>query len=340
MSHSNERAEKVCLNCGTAPLFDRYCQHCGQENAEPRQTLGHLIAHFFADVTHFDGKFFSTLKLLLLKPGFLSSEYVKGRRTKYLDPIRMYLFISAIFFVLVYSRFGDTEQINRKDAAAIHFMDSTRAAEQSERNAVTFELISQPGIDKQMSLMDLPDMLEHGTAYYDSVQLSLPESRRRNFFQRYLDHEIIGIYQTYDTNPYNFIPNAFNLFIHSFSKLFFISLPLFAFFLWLLYVRRRKQWYYVSHAIFTLHYYSVSFILLAALLLIYEIPMVSIEVCSVIAGIITVILVAYLYIAMLRYYGQHWFKTLVKFLLLSFINSVAMILLLTVMFVNAVIHAH
>src|SRR6202012_4343239 len=81
----------------------RYCHVCGQENLEPKETVWHLVQHFFNDITHFDGKFFSTVKYLLRKPGFLSREYMLGRRVTYLNPIRMYVFTSAIFFIILFS---------------------------------------------------------------------------------------------------------------------------------------------------------------------------------------------------------------------------------------------
>ena len=102
MSHLKERKEKNCLNCQTE-VVGRYCHHCGQQNLEPKETVWHLIQHFFNDITHFDGKFFETVKYLLRKPGFLSREYMRGRRMTYLNPIRMYVFTSAIFFILLFS---------------------------------------------------------------------------------------------------------------------------------------------------------------------------------------------------------------------------------------------
>lgn len=104
MSHFKERKEKNCLNCG-AEVQGRYCQVCGQENLEPRETVWHFITHFFYDITHFDGKFFSTVRYLLLKPGFLSKQYIAGKRMSYLHPIRMYVFTSAFFFIIFFSLF-------------------------------------------------------------------------------------------------------------------------------------------------------------------------------------------------------------------------------------------
>jgi len=116
MSHLKERHEKICLNCQSA-LYGRYCHVCGQENLEPKETVWHLVTHFFNDITHFDGKFFSTVKYLLRKPGFLSAEYMAGRRASYLNPIRMYVFTSAIFFLILFAL--------KKPDSVVHATDSS-----------------------------------------------------------------------------------------------------------------------------------------------------------------------------------------------------------------------
>ena len=64
MSHLKERIEKDCLNCGTL-VQGRFCQLCGQENVEVKESFFQLIKHFLADLTHFDGKLWKTLQLLL-----------------------------------------------------------------------------------------------------------------------------------------------------------------------------------------------------------------------------------------------------------------------------------
>ena len=99
MSHSAERSEKDCLNCGTI-VHGRFCHVCGQENLHPKESFWYILTHVFNDITHFDGKFFSTLKFLIFKPGLLSKEYMTGRRASYLNPIRMYVFTSAFFFLM------------------------------------------------------------------------------------------------------------------------------------------------------------------------------------------------------------------------------------------------
>ena len=109
MSHNPLRKETNCLNCG-ATVQGRYCHVCGQENTEPKETFWHMFTHFIYDITHFDGSFFVTLKDLLFKPGFFSREYMLGCRKKYLHPVRMYVFTSAVFFLVFFSMFNVSEK--------------------------------------------------------------------------------------------------------------------------------------------------------------------------------------------------------------------------------------
>src|ERR1700677_3903986 len=118
MSHLKERKEKNCLNC-QATLYGRYCHVCGQENMEPKETVWHLVQNLFNDITHFDGKFFATVKYLLRKPGVLSSEYRAGRRASYLHPIRMYVFTSAFFFIILYSISKPEEIFKHKEVERV-----------------------------------------------------------------------------------------------------------------------------------------------------------------------------------------------------------------------------
>ena len=89
-----------CANCGTA-LQGRFCPACGQ-----KATSAHVSLHDFAhdaweEIAHVDGKIVQTLGLLLFKPGALTAEFLKGRRVRYISPLRVYLTCSVLFFGLV-----------------------------------------------------------------------------------------------------------------------------------------------------------------------------------------------------------------------------------------------
>ena len=101
MSHFKERTEKHCLNCGTS-VHGRYCHSCGQENIEPKETIVHLVSHFFKDITHFDGKFFSTLKYPLLLKLF----YARRKNYYYTDHAIFSLHYYILIFIVMLVFFG------------------------------------------------------------------------------------------------------------------------------------------------------------------------------------------------------------------------------------------
>jgi hypothetical protein len=99
-SGAPKQHNEFCLNCGTK-LQDVFCQHCGQKDIAKRQTLGELLTNFISSFWSYEGKFFKTIKFLIIKPGFLATEYNAGKRESYYHPARMYVFISFVFFLLL-----------------------------------------------------------------------------------------------------------------------------------------------------------------------------------------------------------------------------------------------
>src|SRR5476651_1711610 len=110
------RHENDCLNCG-AELQGKFCHVCGQENLEMKESFGHMLNHAVSDYFHFDYQFFHTLKPLLFKPGKLTTEYLIGRRMQYLHPVKMYIFISLVYFLLMFKQNHEVVQINDNGGA-------------------------------------------------------------------------------------------------------------------------------------------------------------------------------------------------------------------------------
>lgn len=88
-----------CRNCGT-PLAGPFCSGCGQKDTPPDPTLREIVADAWESLTDIDGKIGATLKLLLTRPGALTSEYLAGRRARFLAPFRLYLICSVAFFLV------------------------------------------------------------------------------------------------------------------------------------------------------------------------------------------------------------------------------------------------
>jgi len=109
--------------------------------------------------------------------------------------------------------------------------------------------------------------------------------------------------------------------LHSIPKVLFVSLPIFALILNIMYFRRRKTYFYVDHGIFTIHLYCATFILSMAIFLLSQLVSAFGRLwLDIVAGIlifaICLYIIIYLYKAMRGFYGQGRFKTFVKYCLI------------------------
>jgi len=102
MSAGKYRKEHDCLNCGSH-VESHYCSSCGQPNLELKESFWAFISHSIAHYFHFDNKFFQTLAPLLTKPGKVTLDYLAGKRARYINPVSMYIFVSIVYFLVVYS---------------------------------------------------------------------------------------------------------------------------------------------------------------------------------------------------------------------------------------------
>ena len=88
-----------CLNCGEV-LTGQHCSHCGQRARVRVLSLWGLLKELFGDLTEWDSRIWRTLRPLAFRPGFLTMDYLRGRRARYTPPFRMYLVLSLGFFLL------------------------------------------------------------------------------------------------------------------------------------------------------------------------------------------------------------------------------------------------
>ncbi len=347
MSHIPQRKEKDCLNCGTI-VQGKYCQNCGQENVEPHESFWHMVTHFFYDITHFDSSFFHTIHHLILKPGFLSKEYVRGKRMSYLHPIRMYVFTSAIFFLLFFSVFltkdsiklnMDTpldaasragyvqklEQILLKTPGDSILQNSLRRARDSGNIITHKDALAIK--EMNFSLINFSDKVYKTREEYDSIQRSLPAAERDGWFMRRLIKKEIEINRAYRQDPDGTQRKFFNSVLHRLPYMLFVSLPLFALILKLVYIRR-KQFYFFDHGVFTIHLYIFSFLLLIILFCFDKLEkLTNWGGFAILMVLLFLSLFFYLYKGMRNFYGQRRFKTFLKFLLVALLSLVMMLIL-------------
>ncbi|MRW92348.1 DUF3667 domain-containing protein [Duganella sp. FT80W] len=110
---STAAAPENCANCET-PLGGHYCSNCGQEavlhHASTREFLHEFVGHYVA----LEGKLWGSLARLMFRPGLLTNEYIRGRRVRFVQPLRLYLSFSLLFFALL--KFGGhSPQVDDED---------------------------------------------------------------------------------------------------------------------------------------------------------------------------------------------------------------------------------
>jgi hypothetical protein len=116
----------------------KFCSYCGEKRVNTHDfSLKHFVEEAVESVTHFDNKFFRTIKLLIIRPGKLAEDFSNGIRLRYMRPLQLYIVCNLVFFVAVifwtpfaqplysywnyrpYTWFGSQETINAKVAEEI-----------------------------------------------------------------------------------------------------------------------------------------------------------------------------------------------------------------------------
>jgi len=108
---------KTCKNCG-ANVNDLYCSHCGQKTAAEKISfhyIWHEVVHFF---THFEKGFLFTSWGMIVRPGKVVTDFVKGKRKIYQPPVSFFLIWITMYLLLLYivkKIFGENVVIDYKD---------------------------------------------------------------------------------------------------------------------------------------------------------------------------------------------------------------------------------
>jgi hypothetical protein len=318
MSKSSLRKDKTCLNCRHV-VAERFCPNCGQENTDTRKTFHHLFIHFFEDLTHYENAFWKTIKNLLFKPSALSKEYLSGKRLSYLAPVRLYIFISFVTFLLI----------------ALFPNDEEPSDSHSEiKTAVTL----QPKKEKD-GHENFINMGYRSVKELDSLQKFGTEKDKLDPVGYWVTRKIQYVN---DTNTKTEVVHKLTeSATHNFPKVLLIYMPLFAFFLWLFH--GKKRWYYFDHGIFTLHYFSFLLLifllvfLATKLLLLLGTSFIGSSLISIVEIVGYIWMFYYFFPAHHRFYGETRIISLSKSLLLFVINMFFMIIILGLFFLYTLI---
>ncbi|MBM3405167.1 MAG: DUF3667 domain-containing protein [Bacteroidetes bacterium] len=295
--------QKICPNCLTQLNEDaHFCCRCGQENRPRNQPLKHLFLEFLEVFFHFDTKFWRTTYLLFLKPGVITREYVEEKRARFVPPMRLYIFVSVVFFIIL----GYTGKTDKSATVPVFSSDSIQQDPMNLRIGTSLITMNKSDLKgnsgDQVSDEKIDSALKKdGITPESGVVYNLARGFTKLAYQK-------GSKKAFLKNLYSY-----------FSISMYVLMPLFALVLSALYFRRRKNYY--EYLIFSIHYHSLIFIILCL-----------ISLAIAITGtdyfyLVFLLFPFYLLFAMRNCYQQRWGKTIAKWILINV--SYSLILFLT-----------
>jgi hypothetical protein len=343
-----------CENCGST-LTGHYCSQCGQAAIDYRGSFRHVIGEIL-ETYDINSKIFGTAGLLVTRPWALTNEYLSGKRVRHLNPFKLYLFASIGFFFLVHYWTKDLpihpdkiSDENRADVAAA--ISEKRDEIQKELDQ---ENLSPEQRRKAEAVLDSLTKPNPSSASAAPVATASPEasatgspkeSNRREYgaigdrpfvfddkpttpFERWLEARAKEKMGEHGTKMGLFITTLFS----NLPYMMFCCIPLFAFVLKVLYVRRRV--FYIDHLIYALHIHS--FFYTGVMLIV----LITMGLDRVLPGALAGWLIALLWITFvvqiflsIRYvYRQGWFISAVKFLFGGFVYFFVLLLALAATF--------
>jgi len=305
-----------CPNCGRF-LEGEYCAGCGQRQRSYRRALPRILAEFLGEMLELDGRVLKSVRLLVLRPGGLTREFFADRRASYLNPIRLYLASSLLFFFLL-SMTSDLEFGVDRDAApeAMSQLDdadrqSLRRAREQLREELSGGSTALADTLAELESLErsITDTAASSAAPEESVtgKDTTPadaESRAEDpsDFEARLEARAQSLYD----DP----AAASDAFIDNLPVAAFLLLPLFAMLLKLFYPRH----FLVEHLIFALHLHAFLFLALGLRLLLPDADGEAgwQSLWDNLRRLLTLACLAYAGVALKVYYGQSLRRTLVK----------------------------
>ena len=333
---------KVCPNCD-AELSGPYCAACGQPTETHRRSVKDLISDFVADIITWDSRILRTLRALLFQPGELSLAFREGRTQRYVPAVRLYLFVSLLFFLLLSAtgtafmqfdvHIDDYKLAIDKDHNLVQVHpDGKRTPLPGFRvkpNGDIYPVFLPDHVIHEMKLGEETANISSSLRLFDRIGAGPKLSKADADTLRRADADMVkdvksdkhagwialAAEQTVDRLVTN--PAALNGPLTTWiPRILFLLLPLFALLLSLFYIRQRKAFYFVDHMVFSLNLHSAAFAFLTVAALIAQFAP-----GTWLFGATVLVMSVYFALALKRCYQQRWPITLLKFAGISFLYT-------------------
>jgi len=326
-----------CENCGTS-LRGSYCSACGQAAIDYRRSFRHVIADVLDSFLNWDSKFIATIGWLIVRPWHLTNNFLAGRRVRYLHPLRLYLLASILFFFAVTyltksvhvnsplspeARAQIEEQLKREDlppkARARMEKQLKRESLPPEAATKVEEALNREGLPPE-ARAEMEKALKKAPGDDDSPLLKFdkpPTDPVGKWFQARAKAKL----GEHGTNLQLFLVALFS----NLPYMMLCCIPLFAFVLKVLYIRRHI--FYIDHLVYALHIHTFAYV--AIMLIVAATIGLNRAIPGAMAGwIIGLLWFAFalqIFLSIRRVYRQGWFFSIFKF----FVGGFAYLIVLT-----------
>ncbi len=303
-------------------ITDKFCASCGQKVQAKIPKLWELISEFFDSVLNIDSKIIRTFRAIFI-PGQLTLKYFQGIRKKYYQPFRLFFFVSVLFFtalgfsgakksIMSINQDNSVKNIRHKIEASEKVKElqgEISAKFQDSLMAVAVLDSFDQALNVDMDTINITLAANYGNykiASKDLLTLSgeeiIEKYEIKGFWNQLFAKQVIKTLQD---------PSGFTWYmVGNLIWMLILLMPAVAMVLKLLYFRRKR--YFVEHLTFLFHFHAFAFLLGSIFILI-----VNYAETNKIYMLLWLGIPVYLFIAMLRFYKQGFFKTFFKFFSLA-----------------------
>ena len=308
---------KTCPNCAAALQEGaNFCHYCGQKNKRLNRPMTTMMVELAENFLNFDTKFWATSKALFSSPGRISREYNEEKRTTYGSPLRLYLFASFIFFLILSFMINPDSVVNINE-------NSENSGMNINGDGLDINLSGALEDTIEINSVQFPNPSELDDIALDSLTALAFGEEEQSWLTIPLTKGFFKIVKGKEGQQ------ALGKFVvTNISTAMFILMPIYAAILFFFFFRSEKNYY--AHLVFSLHYHAFIFILLIFTLVISHFSGLNLNVAALI------IFPIYMFFALKGCYKKSWIGTFFRWFGVNFIYFITLILTITLIFLSGV----
>lgn len=148
---ANTSQEHECLNCHDH-FTGKFCPRCGQAATTARFSMRVAASNFMDAYGMGERGMFRTLRDLILRPGYLILDYLRGMRTAYYAPFKLFFLLTALSLLVTHG--GNIKGINHaaKEETEIVAQQANEQSEEKKDSAtdVKFSVFNDKQVDERV----------------------------------------------------------------------------------------------------------------------------------------------------------------------------------------------